>query len=246
MRPRSLSFLLKYNIKILRNIYFFYNIYFRNFKYLSKSSQFGEDLFLNNFFKKKNKGNYLDLGCFHPIRDNNTYQLYKKGWSGINIDLNSLSIELFNFFRPKDINLNIGIAKNDGFKKLYFSGDFSPLNTLDKNHLKFLIKNFNLETAKINYRKIKTQNINNVLKKYKYSKVDFLTMDLEGYEYEIIKTLNFKKIKINLMCIEILSHNLKSKKNYQNILKILKKNNFKLIYKTGVNYFFKNLKWNFQ
>ncbi len=246
MRARSLSFLLKYNIKIFRNIYFLYNIYFRNFKYLSKSSQFGEDLFLKNFFKKQNKGNYLDLGCFHPIRDNNTYQLYKKGWKGINIDLNSLSIELFNFFRPNDINLNIGLAKNKGFKKLYFSGDFSPLNSFDKNHLKFLSKNFNLEIAKINHRKIRTQNINNILKKYKFAKVDFLTIDLEGYEYEIIKTLNFKKIKINLMCIEILSHNLKSKKNYQNILKILKKNNFKFIYKTGVNYFFKNLKWNFQ
>ena len=246
MRARSLSFLLKYNNKILRNIYFFYNIYLRNFKYLAKSSQFGEDIFLNNYFKKKKKGNYLDLGCFHPIRDNNTYQLYKKGWRGINIDLNSLSIELFNYFRPKDINLNIGLAKNRGFKKLYFSGDFSPLNTFDENHLKFLNKNFKIETEELKYRKIKTQNVNSILKKFKYSKIDFLTIDLEGYEHEILKTLNFKKFKINLMCIEILTHNLKSKKNYSNILKILKKNNFKLIYKTGVNCFFKNIKWNFQ
>ena len=246
MRARSLSFLLKYNNKILRNIYFFYNIYLRNFKYLAKSSQFGEDIFLNNYFKKKKKGNYLDLGCFHPIRDNNTYQLYKKGWRGINIDLNSLSIELFNYFRPKDINLNVGLAKNRGFKKLYFSGDFSPLNTFDENHLKFLNKNFKIEIEELKYRKIKTQNINSILKKFKCSKVDFLTIDLEGYEHEILKTLNFKKFKINLMCIEILSHNLKSKKNYTNIMKILKKNNFKLIYKTGVNCFFKNIKWNFQ
>ena len=246
MRVKSLSFLLKYNNKILRNIYFFYNIYLRNFKYLAKSSQFGEDIFLNNYFKKKKKGNYLDLGCFHPIRDNNTYQLYKKGWRGINIDLNSLSIELFNYFRPKDINLNIGLAKNRGFKKLYFSGDFSPLNTFDENHLKFLNKNFKIETEELKYRKIKTQNVNSILKKFKYSKIDFLTIDLEGYEHEILKTLNFKKFKINLMCIEILTHNLKSKKNYSNILKILKKNNFKLIYKTGVNCFFKNIKWNFQ
>ena len=120
MRARSLSFLLKYKNKFIRNVYFFYNIYFRNFRYLSNSSQFKEDKFIRNFFKKKNNGIFLDLGCFHPTRDNNTYQLYKKGWRGINIDLNSLSIELFNFFRSSDINLNFGLAKKKRFKKNLF------------------------------------------------------------------------------------------------------------------------------
>ena len=32
--------------------------------------------------------------------------MYKKGWRGINIDLNPLTIELFDFFRNKDININ--------------------------------------------------------------------------------------------------------------------------------------------
>tara|TARA_Y100000816_G_C26030928_1_gene539688 strand:+ start:300 stop:1040 length:741 start_codon:yes stop_codon:yes gene_type:complete len=246
VRARSLSFLLNSKNKILKKIYFFYNIYFRNYKYLKSSSQFDEDKFLKNFFKNKPIGKYLDLGCFHPVRDNNTYQLYRKGWRGINVDMNSLSIDLFNYFRPKDINLNIGIAKKKGKKTLYFSGDFSPLNTIDENHLDFLNKNFNLKEKKIKLRKIQTQNINNVLKKYKLNKIDFLTIDLEGYEYEILNILNFNKYKINLICIEILSHNLKSKKNRDKILQILKKNNFKLVYKTGVNCFYKNTKWNYQ
>ena len=246
MRVRSLSFLLNSKNKFLKNIYFFYNIYFRNYKYLKNSSQFNEDKFLKKIFKNKPFGKYLDLGCFHPIRDNNTYQLYRKGWRGINIDMNSLSIDLFNYFRPKDINLNIGLAKSKSEKKLYFTGDFSPLNTIDANHLRFLNKSFNLEKEKIKVRKIKTQSINSVLNKYKYNKIDFLTIDLEGYEFEVLNNLNFNKYKINIICIEILSHNVKSKKNRDKILKIFKKNNFKLIHKTGVNCFFKNTKWNYQ
>ncbi len=160
--------------------------------------------------------------------------------------MNSLSIDLFNYFRPKDINLNIGLAKSKSEKKLYFTGDFSPLNTIDANHLRFLNKSFNLEKEKIKVRKIKTQSINNVLNKYKYNKIDFLTIDLEGYEFEVLNNLNFNKYKINIICIEILSHNVKSKKNRDKILKIFKKNNFKLIHKTGVNCFFKNTKWNYQ
>ena len=80
----------------------------------------------------------MDLGCFHPVRDNNTYQLYKKNWNGINLDLNPLTIELFNFSRPRDINLNIALSRKSGKNNFYYFGEFSPLNTLDKNHLKFL------------------------------------------------------------------------------------------------------------
>ena len=246
MRARSLSFLLKYKNKFVRSVYFFYNIYFRNLRYLSNSSQFNEDKFILNFFKKKNNGKFLDMGCYHPTRDNNTYQLYKKGWRGINIDLNSLSIELFNFLRPRDINLNFGLSKKKGLKKIYFLGDFSPLNTLDKNHLKFLNKNFQIKINSLKSKYIETENINNILKKYKYIKIDFLSIDLEGYEYEILSTLDFNKYKIHLLCIEVLSHNLKSKNNYKKIIKLLKINNFKIIYKNQVNYFFKNSKWNFQ
>ena len=51
-------------------------------------SMYGEDLIVQKFFKNKQKGYYVDVGCYHPIDGNNTYLLYKKGWNGINIDIN--------------------------------------------------------------------------------------------------------------------------------------------------------------
>ena len=47
----------------------------------------GVDIIVNNIFKKYNNGYYLDIGCQHPINNNNTYLLHKRGWSGVNIDL---------------------------------------------------------------------------------------------------------------------------------------------------------------
>ncbi len=70
----------------LRKIYFFYNIYIRNYKFLFKSSQFNEDKKILKLFDKSYKGVYLDIGCYHPTRVNNTLSLYRKGWSGMNID----------------------------------------------------------------------------------------------------------------------------------------------------------------
>ena len=240
MKIRKFGFLLKYKNNFLRNIYFFYNIYIRNFKCLRNSSQFKEDIFLDKFFKSKKNGKYVDLGCFHPTRDNNTYQLYKKNWSGLNIDLNPLTIELFNYFRNRDINLNFCLSKLKTTKKLFYFGEFSPLNTINQNHLKFLKKNFNLDKKSYKIKIIKTENINNILKKYNFFKIDFLSIDLEGHESEILNDFRFDLFKIDLICIETLNHNLMSVKNKNKIQKILKKNNFKLIYKTGVNSFYKN------
>ena len=241
MRLRSLKFLLNSKNNFLRKVYFFYNIYLRNFKYLRGRSQFNEDTYISSFFEKDYKGKFVDLGCFHPTRDNNTFKFYKKKWKGINVDLNPITIELFNFFRSNDTNINCAISNRKTLKKMYFVNDFSPLNTLDINHLKFLKKNFLFKNKDFKEKKIKTENINNILKKHKFDKVDFLNIDLEGLEYEVIKSINFKKYKIKLICIEILDHNKLSKNKSKKILGILKKNNFKFCKKIGVNSIFKNI-----
>lgn len=245
MRSRSLGFLLDSKYNFLRKIYFFYNVYIRNFKFLIKSSQFDEEIFLKKYFRNQRKGNYLDLGCFHPVRDNNTYWLYKKGWKGINIDLNPLTIELFNFSRPRDINLSTALSRKSEKKNYYYFGEFSPLNTLDLNHLKFLKKNFKIKKNQYKIKRIKTKNINFILSKFKFIEINFASIDLEGQEYEVLRDFDFKKYKVNLLSVEMLSHNTLSKKNTQKIDRLLMKNNFKLIYKTGVNYFYKNTKWNY-
>ena len=133
---------------------------------------------MNSFFDKNYIGKFVDLGCFHPTRDNNTFRFYKKNWTGINVDLNPITIELFNFFRSKDININCAISDKKTQKKMYFVDNLSPLNTLDQNHLKFLKKNFlfnstvlklifNLFATKFAYSNSSFINFLNVLK-YKF------------------------------------------------------------------------------
>ena len=64
----------------------------------------GVDVIIENIFRDKNKGFYVDVGCQHPIKNNNTYLLHQKGWKGINIDLDKDNINLFNIARPLDDN----------------------------------------------------------------------------------------------------------------------------------------------
>ena len=131
---------------LFKKIFLYYNIYIRNLKFFFKSSQsqFLEDKKILQLFPNSKKGIYLDLGCFHPIRQNNTYLLHKRGWSGLNIDLNPLSIELFNVARPNDINICAAVSNKKTKENLYFDHSLSPLNTMSKRHLIFLKRAFGL------------------------------------------------------------------------------------------------------
>ena len=77
-------------MQILKKLYY---TKYRKFSY----SISNVDLIINRIFSKIDKGTYIDLGCNHPIKYNNTYLLYKRGWSGINIDSDKTSIEAFNW-----------------------------------------------------------------------------------------------------------------------------------------------------
>ena len=115
-------------------IQYLYYMYYRTKIFFPKKSysMFGEDLKIKDFFKRKKKGIYVDIGCYHPLDGSNTYLLYKKGWSGINVDVNKTSIELFNIARKKDINLNIAISNSSKKVKVFFRKKINMLNTIVK------------------------------------------------------------------------------------------------------------------
>ena len=241
--PNSRSRLLELSkkFKILKNFYFFYNIYIRNFKFLKKPSQLGEDKYLIKLFDKSFKGKFLDVGCYHPTRHNNTFIMYKKGWSGINIDLNPFTIELFNYLRPRDININIGVSDTEEEKKLYFIDEFNTQNTLDNNQLNFLKNHNNIKDTEILEKKIMTRNLNNILDDHKFYNIDFMNLDIEGHELSVLKTLNFNKFKIKYLCIEMIEHNEDSITKNKKIRELLSQNNFTLIKNISYNYIYKKL-----
>ena len=122
--------------------------------------------------------------------------------SGINIDVNQFSIDLFNFLRPKDLNLLTAISDREGEVFFYYQKKFSQLNTLDKEIAK---EHFN---GNFKERLVKCQTIQKILdhSKYKGVKIDFLNIDVEGAEMKVLKTLKFEIYDPTIICIEILGY----------------------------------------
>ena len=163
-------------------------------------SQTGIDLLLNNIFKNKKNGFYIDVGCNHPIFNNNTYLLYKRGWSGVNIDLDYDCINLFKKFRNADFNINCALSSTDGTKNLYFYHNKSPLNTLNKN----VSDKQNAKVQKI--KKIDTKTLNEILKNENLhdKTIDLLTIDVEGHELDVLKGFDLNYYKPKIVVLEFL------------------------------------------
>lgn len=158
----------------------------------------GVDSLVNNIFKNNDKGFYVDIGCGHPVKNNNTYLLNKKGWHGINIDLDNENINLFDIYRPSDQNISTAISDKIGEEDLFFYHSKSAINTINK-------KTADYQKAKVStIKKIRTNTLNNVLNNSKYNnlEIDFLSIDIEGSEFLALKNFDFNKYNPKVIVVE--------------------------------------------
>ena len=124
--------------KLINNklFYFFYKILkiYRNNSPSHHYGEFGEDVFINRIFKSISSGKYVDVGCYHPFKGSLTNKLYKKNWSGLNLDLSKTSIDLFKIVRPGDVNLNLAVTNYDGETFYYQNSPINQQNSLMKTN----------------------------------------------------------------------------------------------------------------
>ena len=188
-------------MSIIHNFFLKFNIIHKKIFLKKKYYSFsGVDVIIENIFRHKNNGIYIDVGCQHPIKNNNTYLLFKKGWNGLNIDLDKDNIDLFNVARPNDQNINVAISNKIGETDLYFYHKKSPINTIDK-------KTSDYQKAPISeIKKIKTNTLTNIIKnsKYKNGKIDLLSIDVEGHEREVLEGFDFSICRPDVIVIEYL------------------------------------------
>ena len=217
------------NIKKINLIYWLYKIQkiYKNKKANNHFGEFAEDVFINRVFKNYEKGFYVDIGAYHPYKGSLTYLLHKKGWRGMNIDLSKVSIDLFKIARKKDINLNCAVSKKNGKIFYYENGAINQQNSIlrqNKKQKKIQITSFQFSE---------------IQKKYNINKIDYINIDTEGNELEVLKSINFKRSKPILISVEDNGFNLKKKTKLQKI-DYLNKKNYQLINIIGVTMFFLN------
>jgi FkbM family methyltransferase len=192
---RIVSFVLSDQAYFLysKKVYEYHNLSF---------SQEGEDVILQRFFEGSQNGFYVDVGAHHPQRFSNTYLFYLKGWRGINIDAMPGSMKLFQRIRPKDINLELAISDSSE-ELLYYSFSEPALNSFSQSTVENYI---GLGFSVTSQRLIKTSTLSGVLDQHlpTHQNINFLSIDVEGFDYNVLKSNNWKKYRPKLVLVELL------------------------------------------
>ena len=214
-----------FNNKIL---YFFYKLLkiFKNRKRGWFLSEFAEDELVFRYLQNFKKGIYVDIGCYHPYKGSLTFKLFKIGWQGLNVDLSKVSIDLFKISRPNDVNICCAISDKDKKIKFFENSKINQQNS---------ILTYGKESKKI--KEINSYKLNTILKKNKIAKFDYLNIDVEGAEIQVLNGLDIKKYKPKLITLEI-NNFLNALDSKTSINNHLLKNNYFLFNRVGVTNFY--------
>lgn len=190
-----------------------------------------EDIILLGFFPDLKKGFYVDVGANHPVDDSVTMLFYKKGWSGINIEPSISMHKLLSQERSRDVNLRIGISNRQGELKLREFVKGNGLSTFSNEMIAQYSKNPSAVTSVYKDYKVPVQTLESVFEKYKPSLIHFLKIDVEGYEFEVLESNNWKKYRPKVICIEA-NHIIRDWRP------MLLSNNYKLVFNDGLNEYY--------
>lgn len=205
-------------------------------------SQEGEDILLSKYLTILHPDtpvHYVDIGAHHPIRFSNTYLFYQQGGNGINIDAMPGSMKSFQKIRHRDINLEIGIGEREEIRT-YFSFSEPAVNTFDKE----------LAEVRVNqgYKLLKEymvpiKRLSDILDEHwsKEKGIDFITIDTEGYEMQVLASNDWKKYRPHFIVVEALNIEFLEDVEKLELVTFMKEKGYKLISRLFNTLFFKEV-----
>jgi len=168
-------------------------------KVLASYSQKGEDLEIDKLLGYKQNGFYVDVGAGDPNRFSNTKRFYLRGWQGINIEPNSSLYQRLVASRPKDTNLNLGVAKEKGELNFYeiFPDTLATFSQVEMGKRKAEGHKVLRET------KIPVDTLDHILTEHlDGNQIDFLSLDTEGFDLAVLQSNNWQKFRPTIICLE--------------------------------------------
>jgi FkbM family methyltransferase len=189
-------------------------------------SEHGEDLIIESLcrFLAISHPTYLDIGAADPIFTNNTYLFYRKGCRGVLVEPNPNLCKALVTIRPGDTTLNAGIGFDDRTEADYYMTSGSLMNTFSKEWV-------DATAAKLGNRdflekviKMPLLNINTVIAEHFGKAPDLISVDTEGLDLQILRSLDFKRFRPPIICAETLT--IENKGIEPRIIDLMRANNY--------------------
>jgi len=158
-----------------------------------------QDMYAYLWFKGRKDGFFVDIGAYDGIAISNTYAFEKLGWKGVCIEPVPSIYGLLVKNRKCDcINAAISNVNNEENKFIQTRGGRSGF-VRNMSPAVYQAAEEEGIVAEINVRSI---TFDSAISKYTERTIDFMSIDVEGTEMEVLETINFEKYKFGLITIE--------------------------------------------
>lgn len=172
-------------------------------------SQDNQDKFLETtVFKGYKNGFYVDVGAHNGKKFNNTLYFEKNNnWTGINIEPIKNVFDKLVINRPNNINLNCAVCNNDGETDFCLNVGYTEMlsgikDSFDIRHFNRLQNENQQMGSTTEIIKVKTKKLETILDENNITHINYLSIDVEGAEFEVIKSINFDKVFIDIIGFE--------------------------------------------
>jgi len=190
------------------------NLWEKDVWHIGTFAQSGEDMVLVFLLRALemplNEVDYIDLGANHARTISNTYHFYRQGARGILVEANPALIPELKFYRNGDMILNRCVSEKSGEVVDFYVigntvGSGSGLSTSDKNSaIDFVDKNPALKIQEV--INVETISVNDIIEIHMGKVPSILSIDIEGNEYEVLKSIDFTKIRPFIIIIEMIPY----------------------------------------
>jgi len=200
-------------------------------------SQEGESLILNRLFDSRDSGCFVDIGAYHPKRFSNTYALYVRGWTGVNIDPTPGLQETFEALRPADRFFPVAISDRDGRQDFYLFNE-QALNTFDADLVaEYQASGYEL----IETRSIECRRLDGLLDEAGLEHpIDLMSIDVEGHELQALQSNDWARYRPAILLVEILNFDLQRVDEHP-VHEFLVKTGYALFAKTYNTVFYRDI-----
>jgi len=203
-------------------------------------SQFGEDLIVAGIFRAlgNKKIRYFDIGAHDPFECSNTAYFYQRGNNGVCVEPNPELYSALTRKRKRDICINTGVGANSDVESEFFVFDGSSLSTFSPDEVSHLLA---LGMKIDRTLRIKMMAANDIIKQYLLPSPNFVSLDVEGSEMDILQQWDFSNYRPEVFCIETLTFSLDNTGNKRKeIIDFMKNKNYFIFADTHLNTIFVN------
>lgn len=194
-----------------------------------------EDVMLRRLFPEESSGFYVDVGAGHPLQFSVTKHFYDRGWRGINVEPAPRQFAELEKDRTEDVNLNVALSDTEGTVTFYeFPPEYSGWATASKEEA---MRHLEEDGVSFTERRVPVTTLAAVCEEHVTREIDFLSIDVEGLEQQVLQGADFTRWRPRVCVIEatVPATNIPTHDQWE---KLLLDADYKFAYFDGLNRFY--------